>query len=333
MASRVTFRKRPSATDHGGSQTTAAMRTSLSPKGGTRRPALRFTTTDRFSLSSDPGSSPAVRVAAFWCRGVTLVELLAVVAVLALLAALALPALAAARHAAMETKGAAQTREIGTATLLHMDDHQNRLPQLRLTPAGRTTEDPGGFHLPWLFGGARSVVDVFGAAGVGAEARPLNPYLGDFGPSDRPDVFRDPLDDGTHDDQLTGYAPHRSDATLFDLVGTSYVLNDHALDEIPCPFVEIFNTLIPQGGGPAPVVATPARTWLAGQSPIYNYDDGGDKREVWGRDRVRASLAFLDGHVKVAVPVPPGPVNTTEHYTFFPHPGWGDRFTPQAGGR
>ncbi len=304
--------------------TREAARTSLSSLRAASRTAARATSTARLSLSSDPGLRRTR--AAVPSRGFTLIELLVVVAVVAVLLGLLAPALHGARRAAMEAVGGAQTREIGGATLAYMRDHDGHLPQLRLTPVGEITSDPGGLRLAWLFGGARSVVNVFGAARVGADERPLNSYLGDFTPDERPGIFLDPLDDGTRDDQLTGFAPGRPDATVFDLVGTSYVLNDHALDEVPCPFVELFGTLVPSDGGRAPEVESPSRTWLAGQSPIYNYDDGGDKGELWGRDRVRASLCFVDGHAEIAAPVAVGAVNTTEHYTFFPRPGWDERF-------
>lgn len=259
-------------------------------------------------------------------RAFTLIELLVVIGVVGILLGVLAPALWGARRSAMETVGGAQTREIGGATLAHMNDHGGRLPQVRLSPNGEIAGDREGFHLPWLFGGARGRVNVFGAGAIGADQRPLNAYLGEFDADDRPGLFLDPLDTGTNDDQLTGFAPGSRDATLYELVGTSYVLNDHALDDVPCPFVELNTTLIPQWGGAAPVITSPSRTWLAGQSPIYNYDDGADKGEVWGRDRVRASLCFADGHVKVAVPVARGIVNTTADYTFYPSPGWGERF-------
>jgi prepilin-type processing-associated H-X9-DG protein len=227
---------------------------------------------------------------------------------------------------AREAQGASQTRQIALATLQHMGDHHRRLPQLRLDPHGEISESPDDPHFGFLFGGARSIVNIYNASRIGADRRPLNAYLGGFGPDERPEVFLDPLDTGTNDSQLIGFAPDDPSATVYDLVGSSYVLNDHALDSVPCPFVEIFDTLIPPEGGPAPMVETPSRTWLAGQAPIYNYDDEGDKGELWGRDRVRATLAFVDGHVKVALPVPPGPVNTTDDYTFFPRPDWPDRF-------
>jgi len=301
-----------------------AATTPLSSLRAARRTAARATGAAHLSLSSDPGLRRAR--AAVPVRGFTLLELLVVIGVVALLSGLLAPALHGARRAAMETVGGAQTREIGSATLAYMRDHDGRLPQLRLTPRGEITDDPSGLRLAWLFGGGRSIVNVFEASRVGADARPLNAYLGDFAPDARPEIFRDPLDGGTRDDQLTGFAPDRTHATVSDLVGTSYVLNDHALDEVPCPFVELFGTLVPTDGGRTPEVETPSRTWLAGQSPIYNYDDGGDKGELWGRDRVRASLCFVDGHVEIAAPVAPGIVNTTEHYTFFPRPGWGERF-------
>jgi len=290
---------------------------------GRRRHAPGPNHSDCFSLCDDPRSTGA-RVAA--CAGFTLVELLVVIGLVAALLALLAPALHSARRSAMETEGASNVRTIGAAARMHMDDHARRLPQLRIRNDGTVTDSPEGIHLGWLFGGARSVVNVFGASGVGANRRPLNAYVGEYGADAEVGVFRDPLDAGTTDSQLTGYAPGRPDATVYDLVGTSYALNDHALDRVPCPFVELFNTLIPPGGGPAPAVRSPARTWLVGQSPIYNYDDGLDKGEVWGRDRVRSTLCYVDGHVEVAVPVARGPVNTTDDYTFYPAPGWETRF-------
>ncbi len=304
----------------------AALRESLSLDGDSGRRAGR-PTAPRGSLFSDSGGPPArVAVARRRRGGMTLLELLVALAVVAMLIALLLPALGRVRHQAREAQGASQTRQIALATLQHMSDHNRRLPQVRLDPHGNISEDPSDPHFGFLFGGGRSIVDVFGASRVGADRRPLNGYLGGFGPEERPAVFLDPLDHGTSDSQLTGFAPGGGDLTVFELTGTSYVLNDHALDTVPCPFVEIFDTLIPPRGGRAPMVETPSRTWLAGQSPIYNYDDGGDKGELWGRDRVRATLAFVDGHVKVAVPVPPGPVNSTSDYTFFPRPTWAERF-------
>ncbi len=319
----VKLGKRSHASPEGEHRPQAADRT-LSSSREARREAACATRAACFSLCNDPGS-PRAR-AVVLAQGFTLIELLVVIALIATLLALLAPALSEARLAALETKGGAQTREIGAAALMHMNDHDRRLPQLRVTTTGETAPEGEGYHLAWLFGGARSIVNVFEASRVGADQRPLNAYLGDFGPNARPGIFRDPLDTGTGDGQLTGFAPNQPDATVFDLVGTSYVLNDHALDEVPCPFVEIFDTLTPQGGGRAPRIETPSRTWLAGQSPIYNYDDGGDKGELWGRDRVRASLCFADGHAKIALPVARGTVNTTEHYTFYPEPRWAERF-------
>ena len=308
----------------GSHRPTTADRTSFSSLRGARRGAAHAAGATCFSLCSDP-SLRRPRIAVF-LRGFTLIEVLVSVGVVALLLGLLAPALHSARRAALETRGAAQTREIGVASIAYMRDHDDHLPQLRVSPSGEPTTNPNGLYLPWLFGGGRSVVNVFNASSVGADQRPLNSYLGDFAPDDRPAVFRDPLDEGTNDEQLTGFALGNPSAAVHELVGTSYVLNDHALDEVPCPFVELFGTMVPEGGGRAPMVTSPSRTWLAGQSPIYNYDDGEDKGELWGRDRVRASLCFVDGHVKVAVPVAIGAINTTEDYTFFPQDDWADRF-------
>jgi len=265
--------------------------------------------------------------------GFTLIELLVVIATVALLLGLLLPALAGARMQAMAVKGGANLQQIGVALTSYAEQHDRTLPQMRLMPNGDEADGPTSEMFTWLYAGRRSAARVYRAHEIGADRKPLNGYLGDYGPDDEVEVMRDPLDNGTRDKALLSLARTDDDegrATLYRLLGTSYLLNDHGLDRVPCPFVDIFPTLIPSEGGRMPMVATPSRTWLAAHATIYNYDDGGDQRMRWapvsGDRGERASMVFNDGHVKTLVEVPAGLENSTPDYTFLPEPRWMERF-------
>jgi len=259
--------------------------------------------------------------------GFTLIELLVTISIIALLIGILIPTLGSARDSARSLRCGTNLNQIGVAIMMYLPEHREALPQVRIDPAtDEMVEAPKGVNIGSLFGGKKGLLPVFGINTVGADRRPLNSYLGDFGANEEVPYFSDPSDGGTTDPFLSYFPDIDPNSTMYDLIGTSYNLNDHAPDTDPTG--EIYPTLIPPGGGIMPPIANTSRTWVCGDQPIYNYDDGGDRGQRWHHGKVQANLLFLDSHVGLGFDVPNGQDHTTEDYTFLPDPFWLDQFTP-----
>jgi prepilin-type N-terminal cleavage/methylation domain-containing protein/prepilin-type processing-associated H-X9-DG protein len=269
----------------------------------------------------------------FHCRpAFTLIELLVVVAVIAILISVLLPALSGARQSAVATRCAGTLRDLGIGTIQYRFENDDELPQIRVDGGGNPVPRPQGDNIGALFGGKLGTLPFFGINTVGAERRPLNAYVWDAPtPSDdSPEAqdyevtaFESPADTGTTDPFLSSLGFDTS--SLYNLIGTSYTLNDHAPDDNPGE--ELFPTLIPEQGGRMPRVSDTSKTWMIASQPIYNYDDGSDRNQAWyGGSRILANMVFVDGHAKVGVEVAEGPVASTSEYTFLPSPDWLEQF-------
>jgi hypothetical protein len=247
-----------------------------------------------------------------------------VIAVIALLLGLLLPALGAARLHARAAACGGRLQQLGVALTMYLSDYDRMLPQIEgPLPGG------GKSIIGALFGGKKGTLPFFGIDQIGPERRPLNAYVhhgaaprDEDGENMEMEAFRSPSDRGAAN---TGIPIPGFDRTLsmYELIGSSYTLNDHTLAG------EQFATLIPTGGGRMPFVVEPARTWVIGTHPIYNYQEHGDRGMRWygrqGGSQVEAGLLFLDMHVKMRVPVPRTAGlhhHTTPHYTFLPSPTW-----------
>lgn len=266
-------------------------------------------------------------------RAFTLIELLVVIAVIALLIGILIPALGAARQSARVAACAARLQQLGVGISLYLGDYERTLPQAAYPPFPGSPPRVIGS----LFGGKAGQLPFFGINEVGISRRPLNSYVGadypDMDPQDERielEMFRSPLDRGAEDTgvPIPDYARTES---MYDLIGSSYTLNDHALDDDPNE--EKWGTLVPPEGGRMPEVADTTRTWMLATHPMYNYDSGGDRRMHWQqKDRERANVLFLDSHVRTGLAVPDprasggAAVNTTDDYTFLPVPGWIERY-------
>lgn len=250
-------------------------------------------------------------------RAFTLIEVLVVIGIIAILMAILIPALRSASMSSKMATTGSNLKQIGAAIHAYLNTYENHLPQKAWDIGGGTRVIVGA-----LFGGKRGTLPFFGINQVGSDERPLNRFIsGNLGPLDNGrdqemTVFQSPLNIGQPD---TGFGAASS---LYDYLGSSYTLNDHSLDG------EEFSTLVPaigpdgRPGGRMPRIADTTKTWVVAEHPIYNYQQGGNRRQAWYNGDVRASMWFLDGHVLLGARIPEGVVNTTPDYTFLPTPDW-----------
>ncbi|HVZ93798.1 MAG TPA: DUF1559 domain-containing protein [Phycisphaerales bacterium] len=263
--------------------------------------------------------------------GFTLIELLVVVAVMAILLGILMPALGKARESARSASCGSNLHQLALGLTQYLADYNDQLPQMRVDGAGAPVAGMQGDNIGSLFGGKLGRLPYYGINAIGAKRRPLTKYVWDETiPTDTETgadqydvpVFRDPADEGANLPFLAGSGLEQ--LTMYDLLGTSYNLNDHALDTDP--YGEPYPTLVPEQGGKMPKIVNPVATWVLGDQPIYNYDDAGDRGQKWHMNSVRANLLYADMHVNMTIPVPEGQVHKTGDYTFLPRSDWLEQF-------
>jgi prepilin-type N-terminal cleavage/methylation domain-containing protein len=258
----------------------------------------------------------------------TLIELLVVIAIIALLIGILLPALGAARQSAKTVVDGTRLQQLGVAIELYQNDFSRQLPQM-LGP----NFTGGQSVIGALFGGKKGTLPFFGISEFGPSSRPLNPYVTSTkfeddanGGNAEIKTFDSPADEGASNTGVPIPGFERTDS-MYDMIGSSFTLNDHALDMNPQG--DDVPTLVPAQGGRMPRVLDTSKTWVLGSHPIYNHEDDGDRGMYWYGSKqgqeAKANLLFLDSHVKTAINIPnvEGQVeNTTDDYTFLPHPDW-----------
>jgi prepilin-type N-terminal cleavage/methylation domain-containing protein len=286
----------------------------------------------RYTCPMPPRPSASARRAACspppGLRGFTLIELLVVIAIIATLMSIMLPSLAGARLRAREIVCGSRLQQLGLAVSMYTTDYKDALPQV-LVDTGFGQSPIGA-----LFGGKKGALPFYGIDEIGAARRPLNSYVYEYLPPDDEEdveleVFKSPLDVGS---QSTGVPLPGFDRvdSMYDMVGSSYTLNDHALDTNPMG--DDYPTLVPATGGRMPAIFDTTETIVLSTHPAYNYDDGSDRGMYWhgaAPSPLRANMLFGDYHVIVGATMRQGTVeemNRTEDYSFLPDPQWLERF-------
>ncbi len=268
-------------------------------------------------------------------KGFTLIELLVVISIIALLISILLPSLSGAKLAAQGIVCGSRLNQIGIALGLYENDFPNQLPQ----KAGPIPGGGGDAIIGALFAGKKGQLPFYGINEIGASGRPLNAYLTDFvvpddsvqGANMELVAFESPADKGAWNTGVP-IGGFESTSSMYDLIGNSYTLNDHAPDANP--FGEDIRTLVPPSGGKKPNVIDTTSVVVVGSHPIYNFDDGYDHEMEWYGRKPRqdgiANMLFLDYHVEVSVKIPRTldgvPVVRTDDFTFLPTPDWITRY-------
>ncbi|HSW00254.1 MAG TPA: prepilin-type N-terminal cleavage/methylation domain-containing protein [Sedimentisphaerales bacterium] len=228
--------------------------------------------------------------------GFTLIELLVVIAIIALLMAILTPALYRAKEHAKRVTCKSNVKQIAMGIYLYCLDNDGYFPNYDKAFGGSNV----------LFVGTKGNHPNHKAYTVGADQRPVNPYMGikNVDPETAVDICRCPSDTGTPD---VSAQPHE---TTYWLFGSSYVYNYYAPAKPNPPTLS--KTKLDKVERPSFVVAT-------GCAPLWNYWGGvsEERRQRWHREgqKPMATIGFVDQHVEFLEILRD---NFTEKYTFIP---------------
>jgi prepilin-type N-terminal cleavage/methylation domain-containing protein/prepilin-type processing-associated H-X9-DG protein len=213
--------------------------------------------------------------------GFTLIELLVVVAIIAILAAILFPVFARVREAARKTQCASNLRQLGTATLMYVQDYDGQFfPHWYQSPT-------------YWFGRVDSSVSP---AIVYREQGLLYPYMRNFDIQKCPSFTGQPaygLATAGYGYNVTYLAPANPGDFNYGQFGVSEAALDRpASCAIFADSANYANWLSP------PRVVESLSIWPPSSTRTYNY------AVVQFRHNETANVVYADGHVKAARPTP-----------------------------
>lgn len=186
-------------------------------------------------------------------RGFTLIELLVVIAIIAILAAILFPVFAKAREKARQTTCLSNLKQIGTATLMYVQDYDEQFPWLMMD--GRTNNDSTGLSQGLPAGPPIWSVDLEAKRGLFMEYE-LQPYVKNYQMFVCPTLGGSPVKFGTDNLPLNEYGSY---AYTFGGVG---MVPSPSYQAIP---LELFVRFIGPLLGPPYDTGNPQNYFLAGQ--------------------------------------------------------------------